>query len=752
MQFTSRTIRYALVASLGVLAACDNSELQTAPLARAESLVPSLAVELSSSTARSGDRVAIAIANLSASPIGAVQGRLRFNPSQLSYRGQVRDASSDAIMVVNADDASAGILRVAVLDPANLKRSAALVFNVIGQDYAGSISFVPEEVATNGAVVKTISAPVASNVVINNSLLAPADAAPMSIEDWYQAVSANQISAEPGMVVNGLKYGDIDGNGTVQLTDALYVVNVSVGAAEMITGTDTTVSGSPVRRDPVVAGNVVPANLNSGYAGADIGEAADPLAPGVESNGSRLLTLADALAIVNKSVGAETAIVGQIIPGRPTTPASTRVTVSANITTNTTWSNNNIYELTTKVTVTNGATLTIEPGTQVEGATGTTAGGTDYGYLVIARDGKINAQGTPLQPIVFTCALGSATARAKGCWGGISVLGNAHVNETGTLTSPVIAGRATTGGCREASAEGAAGLYGGCNEDDNSGVISYVRIEYAGFRYDATNELNSLALYAVGRGTTISHIDNHAGKDDGIEMFGGTVNVKYIYNIATEDDSFDWTFGWDGKAQFVISQHNTIDSDNALEADNATTNFDALPRATPTLYNFTFVGPRNNRVGTSENQNRGLLVRRGARPTMRNFHVEGYSTAVDFRDATTCTDFQTAGNFSLQNSTFALNGADGPTTAGPCGAATTIITSNNNQKLTDSPLLEPRSFKTPDFRPSASAVVTGATPPNDGFFDVSATYVGAVAPATSNKNNAPWYAGWVRGWQSITVP
>jgi hypothetical protein len=751
MQFTSRTIRYALVASLGVLAACDNSELPTAPLARAESLVPSLAVELSSSTARSGDRVAIAIANLSASPIGAVQGRLRFNPSQLSYRGQVRDASSDAIMVVNADDASAGVLRVAVLDPANLKRSAALVFNVIGQDYAGSISFVPEEVATNGAQVKTISARVANNVVINNSLLAPADAAPMSIDDWYQAVSANQISAEPGMVINGLKYGDIDGNTLIQLTDALYVVNVSVGAAEMITGTDTTVSGSAVRRDPVVAGNVVPANLNSGYAGADIGEAGDPLAPGVESNGSRLLTLADALAIVNESVGADQPVVGAIIPGRPTTPASTRVTVSANITTNTTWSNNNIYELTTKVTVTNGATLTIEPGTQVEGATGTVPGGSDYGYLVIARDGKINAQGTPLQPIIFTCALGTATARAKGCWGGISVLGNAHVNETGTLTSPIIAGRATTGGCREASAEGAAGLYGGCNEDDNSGVISYARIEYAGFRYDATNELNSLALYAVGRGTTISHIDNHAGKDDGIEMFGGTVNVKYIYMVATEDDAFDYTFGWDGKAQFVIAQHNTIDSDNGMEADNASSNFDALPRSMPTLYNFTFVGPRNNRVGTSENRNRGLLIRRGARPTIRNFHVEGYSEAVSFVDAPTCVDFQVAGNFTLQNSTFALNGSDGSATTA-CGAATTIITSNNNQKLTDSPLLEPRSFKTPDFRPSASAVVTGATPPNDGFFDVSATYVGAVAPATSNKNNAPWYAGWVRGWQSITVP
>jgi hypothetical protein len=242
------------------------------------------------------------------------------------------------------------------------------------------------------------------------------------------------------------------------------------------------------------------------------------------------------------------------------------------------------------------------------------------------------------------------------------------------------------------------------------------------------------------------------GKDDAIEFFGGTVNVKYIYSIATEDDGFDWTFGWDGKAQFVVAQHNSIDSDNGLEADNATTDYNALPRATPTLYNFTFVGPRNNRVGSNENQNRGLLVRRGARPTMRNFHVEGFSTALDFRDAVTCTSFQTATFFTIQNSTFALNGADGPTTAGPCGAATTIITSNNNQKLTASPLLEPLSWKTPDFRPSASAVVTGATPPSDGFFDVSATYVGAVAPALSNKNNAPWYAGWVRGWQSVTVP
>jgi hypothetical protein len=748
MQFTTRTIRYALVASVGVLAACDKSDLQTAPQTPVVSLAPSLAVELSNPTATSGDRIAIAIANTSALPIGSVQGRLRFNPSQLVYRGQTRDADDRAIMVVNDADAATGTLRVAILDPANLARSAAMVFDVIGEGYASSISFVPEEVATNGPTVKVLSGKVTANLAVNSGLQAPVDAERLSINDWYAELTKNEAALEPGMIVNGLKFGDTNGNGVIQLADALYVVNVSVGGNELIIGTDGT--GPNGVQDGVVAGNVVPANIDGGA--NDLGEAGDPNPPGVETNGTRLLTLADALAIVNESVGSLQPVVGEIIPGRPTTPVTSRTVVSANITTNTTWTPSTIYELSGRITVTNGATLTIEAGTRVEGQRPVgTAGGS---YLVIARDGQINAQGTPLQPIVFTCTLNAGeTPRSKGCWGGVSVLGNAHVNETGSLTSPVIAGRAATGGCREASAEGGAGLYGGCNDDDNSGTIRYVRLEYPGFRFNAENELNGLALYGVGRGTTVSHVQVHAGLDDAVEMFGGTVNMKYLYMTATSDDAFDFTFGWDGKAQYIIAQHDATDSDNGFENDNATTNLNALPRAVPSVYNVTLVGQRNNRAGVSESQNRGLLIRRGTRPHYFNFHVEGYTTALTVANDETCVDFGTSTGFELKNSTFALNQSPGGTAPAGCGgSSTSILAQGGNSTLTASPLLEPLSYLVPDFRPSSAAAVTGATPPADGFFDVAATYVGAVAPATATKNNAPWYSGWTRGWQNSTTP
>ncbi len=755
MQFHSRIIRYALVASVGVLAACDTSNLQTAPQARLEQLVPSLALELSTPTAGSGDLIAIAIANTSSAPIGAVQGVLRFNPAQLRFRGQVRDESSNEIMMVNTTDANSGEIVVGLLNPANITRSSALVFEVVGQGYASSVSFDVQAAGINGAMVQSVDARMAPGFVVNRNLQAPVAAAPMTISDWYEAMSPNHVAAEPGNIINGLKYGDATGDGVIDINDALYVVNVSVGGNEMIVGTDGT--GPQGRVDAVVAGNVAPFNLDApGYTGPDIGEAGDPNAPGVEANGTRLIDINDALAIVNEGVGQNQPVAGEVIPGRPVTPVSNRVIVNADITTSQTWTSNNIYELVGKVTVTNGATLTIQAGTRVEGAR---AIGNTGAYLVVARDGRMNAVGTAVQPITFTCTQKPAgpggvpaaeTPRFKGCWGGISVLGNASVNETGSLSSPIIAGRAATGGCREAAAEGSAGTYGGCNDDDNSGTYSYLVLDYPGFRFNAENELNGLALYGVGRGTTVDHIQVHAGLDDAIEMFGGTVNMKYLYMTATSDDALDYTFGWNGKTQFIITQHDPLDSDNAFENDNATTGFDSSPRATPAVYNVTLVGLRNNRAGVAESQNRGMLVRRGARPKYFNFHIEGFTNAFEFRDATTCTSFQTAGFLEFKNSTVAANASNGPT-SGPCGTPATILAANGNSILASSPLLAPLSVIVPDYRPAA-AFGTAATPPSDGFFMTSANYVGAVEAVNATKSNIPWYAGWTHGWQSAATP
>jgi len=749
MQFYARSIRAAALAavSMGVLAACadDDSLNAPAPLASA----PSLALALSSANAAPGQRIAIAIDNISNERIGGVHGVLRFDASKLQYRGQ-EDADNQTIFFINDKNSISGTLSLALLDGQGIDRSAALVFDVIGSGYAASLDFDAIEVAVNGSPIRQITAEVADGYVIDRSLLASPDAKKITFADWSELLAPTGIAMSPGNIIPGLKYGDTDGNGLLALSDALYLVNVFVGLNELIIGTDGT--GLTGNRDGVVAGNTFPYNING--TPQDLGEAGDPVPPGLETlapnAGLRLITLSDALAIVNEFVGNNQPVVGEVIPGRPATPVSNRVIVNTDITVNTTWTANNVYELVNYVSVTNGATLTIQAGTQVEGrqSVATNAGAALY----ILRDGKIDAQGTPLQPIVFTCTqnAGEPSPRVKGCWGGVSILGSARIND-GTLGSPVITGRAEAGGCLQKGAEGEPAFYGGCNDDDNSGILRYSRIEYAGFRFTATNELNGLALYGVGRGTTIDHVQVHAGKDDNIEMFGGTVNMKYMVSTAGSDDAFDFTEGWNGDTQFLIIQLDGLDSDNGFENDNQQGNNDALPRSTPTVYNVTMTSDRNFRAGTTESQNRGLLVRRGSRPHYFNFIVEGFTTAVAITDASTCVDSQTAAGFEFKNSLFALNNSLGGTAPAGCGGTVTaFLTGNGNTFPVASPLLSPLSYTVPDFRPVSAAAVAGGAVPTGANFDASATYIGAVAPSSSNV--APWYSGWTRGWQNATTP
>ena len=741
------------IASLGVLAACDRGDTFTSPVSAAPRA--SLSVEVSSRTAASGSRVAVALASVSASDLGGVQGTLQFDPSALRYVGQLRDAGSDQIVLVNDRAANRGELTVAVVDPSGIDHSQSLVFEVIGGNYASSLAFEPSEAILNGSPVRRTTLTVNSDVAVNAALRTAGDAVTMTARNWSEALDAEH-AAEPGEVRAGLKFGDTNFDGTLSLNDALYVINVSVGANEMIIGTDGT--GSTGDRDAVVAGNVFPVN------GTGLGESGDALAPGVEANGTRVLSLGDGLAIINESVGNNQDVVGEVIPGRPASPATNRVTVTGNITTNTTWTKNNIYELVDEVIVSGGATLTIEAGTLVEGRQGTFSGGvsSDGSALFIARDGKINAVGTPLEPIVFTCV----GTKSKGCWGGISILGNASNND-GTADSPIVAGRDATGGCKQKAAEGRTPkLYGGCNDDDNSGVMQYVRVEYAGFKFTATNELNGLALYGVGRGTTIDHIQVHAGLDDGIEFFGGTVNAKYIYLTANSDDSFDYTESFSGNVQFVIVQHDSLDSDKGLEMDNNTSTPNALPRSTPKLYNFTVVG-KQNVAGTSgasgNNSIGGLHVRVGAQPKMFNFIVQNFPFGIDIDNNETCTDFNTAAGMQIGNSMFTqLGRKDASDTGDPaaCGATEVeaLDAATTNEFPATSPVLSPFSVTAPDFRPAFGTASGGVAPPATpvgapaGFFDVTATYKGAVAPASATKSNIPWYAGWTRGWASSSTP
>lgn len=246
-------------------------------------------------------------------------------------------------------------------------------------------------------------------------------------------------------------------------------------------------------------------------------------------------------------------------PSEPTV-----VSVSGSITSNTTWTSSNIYQLNQKVVVQDGATLTIEPGTIIKGSSGT---GSLASALVIARGGKLMAQGTATEPIIFTSAadniaLGQTMGtnldqNDRGLWGGLIVLGNAPCSFSGDVDALQIEG---------IPAEDTWGLYGGNDSEDNSGVIKYVSIRHGGALIGEGNEINGLTLGGVGTGTEIDHVEVVANVDDGIEFFGGTVHASNLLVWAQGDDAIDIDQAYSGTIDNVVV-HLGDASDHAFEVD-----------------------------------------------------------------------------------------------------------------------------------------------------------------------------------------
>jgi hypothetical protein len=297
-------------------------------------------------------------------------------------------------------------------------------------------------------------------------------------------------------------------------------------------------------------------------------------------------------------------------------------------------------------------------------------------------------------------------------------------------------------------------------------VLRYVIIEYSGFRFTTTNELNGIALQGVGSGTVVDFVQVHGGQDDSFELFGGTVNIKHLLLTAGSDDQLDWTEGWRGKAQFIIAQADSLDGDKGIEADGNSTAFGATPIANPKVWNMTIIG-KFSPAGTggadpNNNVEGGMHIRRGTRPDFNNFIVMGYPHMLDIDDTETCVSDANSAAFSMKSSVFqfytTVNNTDTGDPAG-CGSEEVFLAQGAlanqiaaNGTATVVTLLAPYNVMTPDFRPAFGQAGGGATPPNDGFFDVTATYKGAVPPANSAKANIPWYAGWSRAWQNPTTP
>jgi len=445
------------------------------------------------------------------------------------------------------------------------------------------------------------------------------------------------------------------------------------------------------------------------------------------------------------------------------TNVDTTVRVPASITANTTWTADKTYILATQqpTVVKSGATLTIEPGTKIQG---------EYGsLLMIARGAKILAQGTKDKPIVFTSAQAD-NRKTKGFWGGLLVLGKAPVNNGHVGTSP------TDEATFEAFPPGNAdGTFGGADKNDDSGVIKYVRIEFAGFPFQTDREFNNLTLCGVGDKTVVDFVQVHGGSDDGIELFGGTVNVKHIVATQNQDDGFDTDNGWVGKAQFVIVQNvdpqSGLDASNGYESDNhapapagtdpveAVKYFNADPRTLPTVYNVTLVGKFND---AGARGHFAAVFRRGTAGHYFNHIFADFATGIEIRDDKATKAQLENGNLFLKSSIF-FKSKDAAGAAVPedkwwpkAEAANDIderallmnqdpVTGWKN-RYEDPALTDPFNLMAPNFKPKegSPALKDFAVPENtDGstFFDTTVSFVGAMGADD-----------WTQGWTAYPQP
>jgi hypothetical protein len=433
--------------------------------------------------------------------------------------------------------------------------------------------------------------------------------------------------------------------------------------------------------------------------------------------------------------------------------------ITSNITANRTLFVDTVYTLSGYIKVTNGATLTIQPGTKIVGDT-TVLGSS----LWILRGAKIIANGTAAKPIVFTSARAPGN-RKPGDWGGLIIIGNGIINRTGTTI------------LTEGGAAGQAENYaGGTDNNDNSGSLRYVRVEFAG--YDVSNgagqELNAISSYAVGRGTTYEYVQTMSGLDDSFEFWGGAVDLRYLVSYESGDDHFDWTEGFQGRAQFLIALQTqrlipapgsgVFSSDpHGFEGDGCEPGLSgcvlsatatSTPYSMPVFANFTMIGT-GQLAGIPADGN-GSVLRRGTGGTFRNGVLARWKgIAINIRDAWSDSLFVASGgkdSLDIQAVILAQNGFNFDTV----GAGFAQTTNWNAARLAtikqyagsvavDTLLglnLNPSGL---DWTPKAGSPATsgGVVAPAArvaGYFGgtwVNTTYLGAADPT-----GAKWWQGW----------
>lgn len=427
-----------------------------------------------------------------------------------------------------------------------------------------------------------------------------------------------------------------------------------------------------------------------------------------------------------------TAVANEVLNGKAVcsigqTDANTFATLSGNIN----LTNNYSYKLMGDVRIggdnANQGILTVDAGTVVYGTQGSA--------LIINRGSQIFANGTAQAPVVFTSinsAPESTVAAQPGDWGGLTIIGNAVVN----TCAPDAANPASCTNQIEGIDPKRAPMFGGQNDDDNSGSLTYVRSEYAGTILFADSELNSITFYAVGRGTNVEFIEAYRGNDDGVEIFGGTVNIKYVAIIDSDDDGLDWDMGWRGNAQFVyISVQNGKEKDTGgIEADNYKGGPDLLPRSNPTISNVTVVG-----LGHGEALLNGVVLRNGTHAKIYNSTISGhFKTCLNVDGEATYNagltkDVNGQTGLMIQNSVISC---DQTIFGQEADAFAWSIEGWFNAQDMNNYVMDPQlKGLNPD---SGSPLLdTGMFPPDDAFF-LPVDYVGAFSGDVSEN----WTAGW----------
>lgn len=416
-----------------------------------------------------------------------------------------------------------------------------------------------------------------------------------------------------------------------------------------------------------------------------------------------------------------------------------------------------------KVYIAGGATLTVEAGAVVKGS----FTGSDVAVLVITRGSKIMARGTAIEPIVFTSA---SPNPQSGDWGGIVILGKANVNTSFNGKQGLFQ---VEGEVDNAQGDGLAG-YGDLTpatpvDNDNSGVLSFIRIEYAGYAFQPDKEVNSLTFAAVGSGTTVDHIQVSYAKDDAYEWFGGTVNAKYLIAWKTQDDDFDTDNGFSGKVQFGLAIRDSaiadISNSEAFESDNNATGSAVTPKTSAIFSNITAIGPRATSTNIGSTFFRGgAHIRRNSGISIFNAIIMGWPRGLEIDAALGNVPANIEDSTArFRNITLAGNGSPLFYSGSAGGANINNLASftgwftnawYNNDILansSDARLIQPFNYSAPDPTPFAGSngnqkilnggSFTDAKFAGDTFFEKNITFRGAVAPAGELST---WWKGWTK--------